>query len=263
MSPYTDVPRCEGGAPGHVTSGGRRAAAARSANMQEVGLGRGAVAAYGGLSQLAGARAATGGAESNTPMDLSSGGLAALTTLFRSGGCGLVQATMPVQPLTTAQRLAELVRLQHRRSEEREDKRKWGELELEQDELEVGRGKVRRHSDSPSPDTMALGSSPPPPGSPGTGSSSGSESGREEKRRRLDLLLNMKFQDGGGPELQHRQLDTVVACSPPCSPGGRRASVGSGRRKQAHPSSPSSPPALSLRPPSDLFPPPSAVSSPR
>ena len=233
--------------------------------MQELGVARPALAAHH-LSQ----RNPPGGVDAREgvtikPMDLSSGGLAALTSLFRSGSCGLEQRTMPVQgsPLVNAQRLAELVRQQHMEREEKEDKRKWEEeteeetqQQAQEQPLHLVRAKwdaSQRPSNSPSPNA---------PGSPGAASSSGSESGREEKRRRLDILLHKKF-----------EAVTTGSSSPPPShqEPPRRASQGSGRRKQAHPSSspppsqeePASPPALSLRPSSDLFPPPAAASSPR
>jgi len=170
---------------------------------------------------------------------------------------------MPIQgsPEINVQRLAELVRLQQR---ENEDKRKWDDEEEDEEVVEAEQPvqlTQERPVSSPSPPTACI--SPPAPPSPGAGSSSGSESGREEKRRRLDLLLHKKFESvtagcGSPPSLNHEPPSDL---QPP-----RRGSQGSGRRKQAHPSSPgpTSPPSISLRPPADLFPPPpAAASSPR
>ena len=65
--------------------------------------------------------------ESIVPMDLSSGGLAALSSFLRCR----TGSPMPVQsaPEINVQRLAELVRLQQRESE---DKRKWEDEEEEE-----------------------------------------------------------------------------------------------------------------------------------
>ena len=70
------------------------------------------------------------GEESIKPMDLSSGGLAALSSFLR---CRAEPQGMPIQgsPEINVQRLAELVRLQQRKSE---DKRKWDEEEDEEEE---------------------------------------------------------------------------------------------------------------------------------
>ena len=217
-----------------------------------------AVAAH--LSQQQGSGV---GEESIKPMDLSSGGLAALSSFLR---CRAEPQGMPIQggPEINVQRLAELVRLQQRESE---DKRKWEDDEEEDGEEVEAEQPVHvneesnRPGNSPSPQAACV--SPPAPPSPGAGSSSGSESGREEKRRRLDLLLHKKFEAvtagcGSPPSLTQEPPSDV---QPP-----RRGSQGSGRRKQAHPSSPgpTSPPSISLRPTSDLFPPPpAAASSPR
>ena len=202
------------------------------------------------------------GEESIKPMDLSSGGLAALSSFLR---CRAEPQGMPIQgsPEINVQRLAELVRLQQR---ENEDKRKWEEEEEDEEVVEAEQPvqltqESNRPGSTPSPPAACI--SPPAPPSPGAGSSSGSESGREEKRRRLDLLLHKKFESvtagcGSPPSLTQ---DPPPDVQPP-----RRGSQGSGRRKQAHPSSPgpTSPPSLSLRPPADLFPPPpAAASSPR
>ena len=200
------------------------------------------------------------GEESIKPMDLSSGGLAALSSFLR---CRAEPQGMPIQgsPEINVQRLAELVRLQQR---ENEDKRKWDDEEEDEEVVEAEQPvqlTQERPVSSPSPPTACI--SPPAPPSPGAGSSSGSESGREEKRRRLDLLLHKKFESvtagcGSPPSLNHEPPSDL---QPP-----RRGSQGSGRRKQAHPSSPgpTSPPSISLRPPADLFPPPpAAASSPR
>ena len=231
------------------------------------------------------------------PMDLSSGGAGLGITQLFSGGSN----TMPISehPLLNARRLADLVRQQHRQSEqrERESKRKWEETEDEEENnpandenvhhpvdlirsrWEAGGGAVSQQSDRESPG----------PGSP-AGSSSGSESGqsgqsgsgggREEKRRRLDMLLNKKF------DKMTSSMDTVsnpilMSTPPPSeretSPASDRRpsteSTGGGhvvvagdrknRRKQSQPgSNPPSPPSISIRPHSDLFPP-AATSTPR
>ena len=220
------------------------------------------------------------------PMDLSSGGgvAAGLTQLFnRNGLCGTEGSMRPISdhPLFNA-RLAELVKQQHRESEEREreSKRKWEEREdgggeeCEGEERMVGEegGHLIRAGWEGS---GADRSSPGLPGSP-AGSSSGSESGpgerREEKRRRLDMLLTKKFDRAGAVET----MENILMSTPPpsereTSPASdRRPSTDStgepkpNRRKQAQPSRPVSPPGpgLSLRPNSDLFPP-VATSTPR
>ena len=234
--------------------------------------------------------------DDNKPMDLSSGGpVAGVTNLFGRAFC----ETMPISdhPLLNARRLAELVRQQHIESEEREreGKRKWEDHEDEEDvntvesneRSELQQNLIPLHlirskwdgapltpeQNENSPDIMENREdrSPGIPGSPAE-SSSGSESGREEKRRRLDMLLNKKFDkvtsiDNTNP----RQNST-----PPLTEGSlasdshtdRRPSldlagpVKTNRRKQAHPSSPNSPPSLTIRPNSDLFPP-VATSTPR
>ena len=197
------------------------------------------------------------GEESIKPMDLSSGGLAALSSFLR---CRAEPQGMPIQgsPEINVQRLAELVRLQQRESE---DKRKWEDEE--EDDEEVVEQPVQLTEESNRPTSSPSPPTPAPP-SPGAGSSSGSESGREEKRRRLDLLLHKKFESvtaGCGSPPSSLTQEPAPDLQPP-----RRGSQGSGRRKQAHPSSPgpTSPPSISLRPPADLFPPPpAAASSPR
>ena len=80
------------------------------------------------LSQQQGA--GVGEEESIVPMDLSSGGLAALSSFLRCR----TGSPMPVQsaPEINVQRLAELVRLQQRESE---DKRKWEDEEEEEEEV--------------------------------------------------------------------------------------------------------------------------------
>ena len=133
------------------------------------------------------------------------------------------------------------------------------------------------------------------PGSP-AGSTSGSESGnREVKRRRLDELLNKKFdkigsKEGSSPPSSSTSPSFHTISSDPLtnSQMERRKSPETSpkvhRRKQARPSNPnspqsqtkpdspffslqqlfspdSSPPSLSIRPNSDLFPP-MATSSP-
>ena len=245
-------------------------------------------------------------ADNDKPMDLSSGGgvAAGLTHLFnnRSGLC-VTEANMAISehPLFNA-RLAELVKQQHRESEEREreSKRKWDEREEsneveEEEEEEEGpkAGEVERSGVACDGDRStarhlirAGWEGPgelPAPGSP-AGSSSGSESGpgerREEKRRRLDLLLTKKFDRGGGGGGGGAEtMENILMSTPPpsereTSPASdRRPSTDSTgtvgdhkphRRKQAQPSRPASPPfpALSLRPNSDLFPP-VATSTPR
>ena len=225
------------------------------------------------------------------PMDLSSGGTGLGITQLFSGGSNI----MPISehPLLNARRLADLVRQQHRESEqrERESKRKWEETEDEEEHnhqasednghphhhpvdlirsrWEAGAGAV------PQSDRVSPG-----PGSP-AGSSSGSESGqsgaggREEKRRRLDMLLNKKF--------DNKMVDTcnpILMSTPPPSEretspasdrrpstestgGGQVAGDRKNRRKQSQPgSNPGSPPSISIRPHSDLFPP-AATSTPR
>lgn len=244
--------------------------------------------------------------DSDKPMDLSSGGgvAAGLTQLFnqRTGGLGgggnsLEPASMALSEHSQLfnARLAELVKQQHRQSEEREreSKRKWEERDHsnEQEEEE----EVERETDSaplpcdPASQSTARhliragwegNSGETNPASP-AGSSSGSESGpgerREEKRRRLDLLLTKKFDRGGGSS----GVENILMSTPPpsereTSPASDRRpstdSTGTGgeqkpnRRKQAQPSRPASPPypalGLSLRPNSDLFPP-VATSTPR
>ena len=238
-------------------------------------------------------------------MDLSSGGgvAAGLTHLFnnRSGLC-VTEANMAISdhPLFNA-RLAELVKQQHRESEEREreSKRKWEERddnnEVEEEEEGQREGEVETSTAPCETDRStarhlirAGWEGPgdlPAPGSP-AGSSSGSESGpgerREEKRRRLDLLLTKKFDRaggaGGGAGGGGGGVENILMSTPPpsereTSPASDRRpstdSTGTGdhkphRRKQAQPSRPASPPypALSLRPNSDLFPP-IATSTPR
>ena len=232
--------------------------------------------------------------DDNKPMDLSSGGaVSGVTNLFGRGFC----ETMPISdhPLLNARRLAELVRQQHFESEERErdGKRKWEEQEGEDEDnhddrnevtenpqnlipLHLIRSKWSGSAPSPehpdcSPDRMEQGAvvSPGLPGSP-AGSSSGSESGREEKRRRLDLLLNKKFEKVTSVEASAPLLHSTPPpseCSLPSdSHVDRRPSLDGvtrvNRRKQAHPSNPGSPPSLTIRPNSDLFPP-IATSTPR
>ena len=241
--------------------------------------------------------------DNDKPMDLSSGGgvAAGLTHLFnnRTGLC-VTEANMAISehPLFNA-RLAELVKQQHRESEEREreSKRKWEERDDNNEEEEEesreeppgetgGAGGTSRHliragwEGQAGPDRSSPGL---PPGSP-AGSSSGSESGpgerREEKRRRLDMLLTKKFdRGGGGGGGAAETMENILMSTPPpsereTSPASdRRPSTDSTgttgdhkphRRKQAQPSRPASPPfpALSLRPNSDLFPP-IATSTPR
>ena len=240
--------------------------------------------------------------ESDKPMDLSSGGgvAAGLTQLFnnRSGLC-VTEANMAISdhPLFNA-RLAELVKQQHRESEEREreSKRKWEEREdnteveeEEEDQREAdsetdrstARHLIRAGWEGPQSQSqsVATGGDLPAPGSP-AGSSSGSESGpgerREEKRRRLDLLLTKKFDRGGGggggvenilmstPPPSERETSPASDRRPSTDSTGTTGDQKPHRRKQAQPSRPASPPfpALSLRPNSDLFPP-VATSTPR
>ena len=238
------------------------------------------------------------------PMDLSSGGgvAAGLTQLFNRNALCVTEGNMPISehPLFNA-RLAELVKQQHRESEEREreSKRKWEEREENNEVEEVEEdgpkdGEVERSGvagcDSDRSTARHLiragwegPGELPAPGSP-AGSSSGSESGpgerREEKRRRLDMLLTKKFdRGGGGGRGAAETMENILMSTPPpsereTSPASdRRPSTDSTgttgdhkphRRKQAQPSRPASPPfpALSLRPNSDLFPP-IATSTPR
>ena len=230
------------------------------------------------------------------PMDLSSGGgvAAGLTQLFNRNALCVTEGNMPISehPLFNA-RLAELVKQQHRESEEREreSKRKWEERDDNNEEegeeencppaepIPAESGATARHLIRAGWEGAGGGDrvSPGLPGSP-AGSSSGSESGpgerREEKRRRLDLLLTKKFDRaaGGGVETMDNILSTPPPSERETSPAGsdRRPSTDStgepkpNRRKQAQPSRPVSPPqpSLSLRPNSDLFPP-IATSTPR
>ena len=221
------------------------------------------------------------------PMDLSSGGGGlGLTQLFREAELPIMG---PDHPLVTARRLADLVRAQHQQSEqrERETKRKWEDRETEEEAVTSERP-PEKWSQSPGPASAAVSG----PGSP-AGSSSGSESGqsqsgagpgREEKRRRLDMLLNKKFD-----KVTSSGLDNPILMSTPppsereTSPASdRRPSTEStgaasasvqpllagerkNRRKQSQPGSrPGTPPCISIRPHSDLFPPqPAATSTPR
>lgn len=220
------------------------------------------------------------------PMDLSSGGGGlSLTQLFRN-------AEQPLMGPDQAglQRLADLVRAQYRQSEqrERETTEKWTEdTETEQTVETSVNTETKQWPDQVSPAAAAVTD----PGSP-AGSSSGSESGqsqsaggREEKRRRLDMLLNKKFD-----KLSSAGLDNPIMMSTPppsereTSPASdRRPSTEStggqtpasalplmagdrkNRRKQSQPGSrPGTPPCISIRPHSDLFPPqPAATSTPR
>lgn len=201
---------------------------------------------------------------------------------------------MPISdhPLLNARKLAELVRQQHFESEEREreGKRKWDDQEEEDEEnqennevtdnrqnlipLHLIRAKWEGAAMSPehndcSTDPMENRGdrSPGLPGSP-AGSSSGSESGREEKRRRLDMLLNKKFDKVTSVENSNPISHSTPPPSESDSQTDRRPSLDLGsairvnRRKQAHPSNPNSPPSLTIRPNSDLFPP-VATSTPR
>jgi len=232
--------------------------------------------------------------DDNKPMDLSSGGpVSGVTNLFGRGFC----ETMPISdhPLLNARRLAELVRQQHFESEEREreGKRKWDDHDEDEENqennevtdnrqnlipLHLIRAKWEGAAMSPerndsSPELMQNRGdrSPELPGSP-AGSSSGSESGREEKRRRLDMLLNKKFDKVTSVEnsnpISHSTPPPSESSLPSDSQIDRRPSLDLGgplrinRRKQAHPSNPNSPPSLTIRPNSDLFPP-VATSTPR
>jgi len=215
------------------------------------------------------------------PMDLSSGGGGlSLTQLFRN-------AELPLMGPDQAglRRLADLVRAQHRQSEqrERETPEKWEPQPHTETETETVN--TRRW-----PDRVSPGPAAGDPGSP-AGSSSGSESGqsqsaggREEKRRRLDMLLNKKFDKlASGPD------NPIMMSTPPPSEretspasdrrpstestGGQTAASAlpllagdrKHRRKQSQPGSrPGTPPCISIRPHSDLFPPqPAATSTPR
>ena len=195
-------------------------------------------------------------------MDLSSGGLGCQAEL--GGG----------HPLLQARRLAELVRQQHNASEqrEREGKRKWEE-DREEEQQQPALLPLQLLRAKQWPDTGEEGRrcgrspEPAPPRSP-AGSSSGSESGREEKRRRLDLLLNKKFEKvascGGG--LGGAETALLTATPPPSdresSPPAEPLEAGAGRGQHRRKPAPPSPPALTLRPSSDLFPP-AATSTPR
>ena len=237
----------------------------------------------------------------DTPMDLSSAGAGAstlgLTHFFPilSSADGQPDSMRDSEhPLLNVTRLADLVRLQVNEQRGRETKRKWEEKDDEQERNEDN-NQVSDHAPSSvnhpvelirnSWETRSRETSSPGAGGPGSpaGSSSGSESGqsgsgREEKRRRLDMLLNKKFD-----KMSSSSLDTcnpILMSTPPpsereTSPASdRRPSTestgGSGvtagdrknRRKQSHPSNPSSPPSISIRPHSDLFPP-AATSTPR
>ena len=221
------------------------------------------------------------------PMDLSSGGGLGLTQLFRDAE---LPSMAPDHPLLTARRLADLVRAQHQQSEqrERESKRKWEDTEETETLTTESRPPeaLRPLRASPGPGVSAAESGP---GSP-AGSSSGSESGqsagpaREEKRRRLDMLLNKKFDNKvvsgldnpilmSTPPPSERETSpasdrrpstestgAASASAQPLLAGERR-----NRRKQSQPGSrPGTPPCISIRPHSDLFPPqPAATSTPR
>ena len=215
------------------------------------------------------------------PMDLSSGGGGlSLTQLFRN-------AELPLMGPDHAglRRLADLVRAQHRQSEqrERETKEKWEDTETET--AETVNTEPKRWPDRVSPGPAAAVSDP---GSP-AGSSSGSESGqsqsaggREEKRRRLDMLLNKKFDKLASdnpimmstPPPSERETSPASDRRPSTeSTGGQAAALAlpllagdrKNRRKQSQPGSrPGTPPCISIRPHSDLFPPqPAATSTPR
>ena len=242
--------------------------------------------------------------ETDKPMDLSSGGL---TQLFSGGS---MTSDQP-HPLITARRLADLVRQQHQQSDqrERESKRKWeDEDETLHDTAAAGVDassrdwtvgvvtSAERRVESPGPGSPAGSVSSGDSGDSRSAHSSGGHSSsgghcREEKRRRLDMLLNKKF-DKMSSVLENPVLDKVVAMENPImmstpppserepspSSDSRRPSTEStgassvtgerkNRRKQSQPglSNPASPaPAsISIRPHSDLFPPVLATSTPR
>jgi len=229
-------------------------------------------------------------------MDLSSGGVGslgrALTTSLGRAFCGSLGGLggLPLtdgHPLLNANRLVELVRQQHKESEareEREGKRSWQDEEEQQEEvssslenqpsslipLQLIRAKWKKCRTSPDLNAEARTSpdSHQSPASPAA--SSGSESGREVKKRRLDELLNRKFervasQDNSTPSPSSAMPTSPIASDPITqSQIGRRLSEEKGftnRRKQSHPTSPKSPPALTIKSHADLFPP--ATSTPR
>ena len=218
-----------------------------------------------------------GDCDTDKPMDLSSGGASlGLTQLFNlsAGGGAVTRMPSSDHPLLNVRRLADLVRAQHRESEqrERESKRKWEDneddevAETQSDSVQQPVDLIRQRWVSRDTESPGAG-----PGSP-AGSSSGSESGsggREEKRRRLDMLLNKKFD-----KVTTAGAENIIMATPPPSErepspaSDRRPSTDStgterrNRRKQSQPSNPGSPPSISIRPNSDLFPP-AATSTPR
>ena len=206
------------------------------------------------------------------PMDLSSGGLNQL----------LGYADMPMglggQPLLTSSRLLDLLRHQREQESQRKLEAEASTVTLSADNPGEG---LRCAEDRVSPGVSG-------PGSPG--SSSGSESGgaagpaREKKKHRLNMLINKKFDKVASvldnPSILMSTPPPSVRETSPASDSDRRPSTettgGStaaplpagdrkNRRKQSQPGSrPGTPPSISIRPNSDLFPPqPLETSTPR
>ena len=226
-----------------------------------------------------------GDCDTDKPMDLSSGGASlGLTQLFNlsPGGAGVTRMPSSDHPLLNVRRLADLVRAQHRESEqrERESKRKWEDNDDNDDEEAAETHSdnvqqqpvdlIRQRWEGRSRDTDSPGAGPGSPAGSSSGSESGGSGAREEKRRRLDMLLNKKFD-----KVATVGAENIIMATPPPSErepspaSDRRPSTDStgtterrNRRKQSQPSNPGSPPSISIRPNSDLFPP-AATSTPR
>ena len=158
------------------------------------------------------------------PMDLSSGGL---TTALLCGAGMASSDTGPLALVTAQRRLADLVRQQHQESDQRErgeSKRKWDDDDEQAEDGGDTAAGVRRHSGH-SEWSERLGGPGSPAGSTGSSDSAQSSAAgqhREEKRRRLDMLLNKKFD-------KVTALDNpILMATPP--PSERETSPASDRR---------------------------------